>query len=81
MTELNSQTLCNNVSKCWHLTTLLHPMSYTENRKAEVIHGKIRLEISDLNNHLYKRHLLDDSQLDCGFLIENSKISFDSKLK
>ena len=49
---------------------------YADNRQLEIIHCKIRLEISDLNNHLYKRHLRDDSTCECGFQIENSKHFF-----
>ena len=49
---------------------------YSDNRNTEIIHCKIRLEISDLNNHLYQRHLRDDSICDCGFQNENSQHFF-----
>ena len=49
---------------------------YSENRSTEIIHCKIRLEISDLNNHLFRRFLRIDSKCDCGFRNENSKHYF-----
>ena len=49
---------------------------YSVNRFTEIIHCKIRLEISDLNNHLYQRHLRDNSICDCGFQIENAQHFF-----
>ena len=45
---------------------------YTENRFSEIIHCKIRLQISDLNDHLFHRHLRDDSTCECGYQIENA---------
>ena len=49
---------------------------YSENRSTEIIHCKIRLQISDLNNHLFQRYLRTDSKCDCGFKNENSKHYF-----
>ena len=49
---------------------------YSVNRFTEIIHCKIRLEISDLNNHLYQRHLRENSICDCGFQIENAQHFF-----
>ena len=47
-----------------------------KNRFVEIIHCKIILEISDLNNHLFKRHLRNDSVCACGYKTENSKHYF-----
>ena len=47
-----------------------------KNRFVEIIHCKIRLEISDLNNHLFKRHLRNDSVCACGYKTENTKHYF-----
>ena len=33
---------------------------------------KLRLEMSDLNNDLFKRHLTDDPACDCGYDIEDA---------
>ena len=49
---------------------------YSENRTTEIIHCKIRLQISDLNNHLFQRYLRADSICNCGFRNENSKHYF-----
>ena len=49
---------------------------YSEDRSTEIIHCKIRLQISDLNNHLFQRYLRADSICDCGFRNENSKHYF-----
>ena len=46
---------------------------YSDNRFSEIIHCKIRLQISDLNDHLFRRHLRDDSICECGFQIENTQ--------
>ena len=49
------------------------PFYYSTNRKAEIIHCKLRLEISDLNSDLYKRHLTGDMSCLCGSPIENAQ--------
>ena len=48
------------------------PYYFTTNRKAEIIHCKLRLEISDLNSDLFKRHLTGDMSCLCGSPIENA---------
>lgn len=45
---------------------------YSENRIAEIIHCKIRLEISDLNSDLFKRHLRENKYCSCGHPDENA---------
>ena len=49
---------------------------YNSNRFVEIIHCKIRNEISDLNNDLFKRHLKTDGMCACGLGLENSKHYF-----
>ena len=49
------------------------PFYFATNRKAEIIHCKLRLEISDLNSDLYKRHLTDDMSCLCGSPLENAR--------
>ena len=39
---------------------------YGGNRKAEIIHCKLRLEISDLNYDLFHRHLTEVKACQCG---------------
>ena len=39
---------------------------------SEIIHCKIRHEISDLNSDLFKRHLINDMSCICGFRQENA---------
>ena len=39
---------------------------------SEIIHCKIRLEISDLNSDLFKRHLTNNMSCLCGFRQENA---------
>ena len=46
---------------------------YSAERSTEIIHCKIRLEISDLNRDLFKRHLKDDSSCACGNQLEDAK--------
>ena len=43
------------------------------NRTAEVIHCKLRLEISDLNGDLFKRHLTNDKSCACGHILEDAQ--------
>ena len=49
---------------------------YGNNRGSEIIHCKLRLEISDLKGDLVKRHLLDNPACQCGFECENAKHYF-----
>ena len=49
---------------------------YGNNRVSEIIHCKLRLEISDLKGDLVKRHLLDNPACQCGFECENAKHYF-----
>ena len=39
---------------------------------SEIIHCKLRLEISDLNCDLYKRHLTENTSCVCGSPLENA---------
>ena len=45
---------------------------YSTNRMSEILHCKIRLEISDLNSDLYKRHLTQNRSCTCGSPLENA---------
>ena len=45
---------------------------FGNNRFSEIIHTKIRLEISDLQADLVKRHLAEDSICQCGYRCENA---------
>ena len=45
---------------------------YSANHVSEIIHCKLRLEISDLNSDLYKRHLTDNTSFICGSPLENA---------
>ena len=45
---------------------------YSSNRVSEIVHCKLRLEISDLNADLYKRHLTGNMSCVCGSPIENA---------
>ena len=46
---------------------------YGHNRISEIIHCRLRLEISDLNADLYRRHLKDDKYCECGYREEDAK--------
>ena len=48
------------------------PFYYSTNRMSEIIHCKLRLEISDLNSDLYKRHLTENTSCLCGSALENA---------
>lgn len=48
------------------------PFYYSTIRFSEIVHCKIRLEISDLNSDLFKRHLTDNKSCNCGFNEENA---------
>jgi len=45
---------------------------FGNDRFSEIIHTKIRLEISDLHADLVKRHLAEDSSCQCGYQFENA---------
>lgn len=51
---------------------IVPPFFFEKGRKAEIAHTKLRLEISDLQEDLVKRHLADDSSCRCGFHTENA---------
>ena len=46
---------------------------FEKGRKSEIIHTRLRLEISDLKADLVKRHLAADATCTCGFPTENAK--------
>ena len=46
---------------------------YTGERKEQIIHCRLRLEISDLNADLYSRHLRDDPSCACGYHSETAE--------
>ena len=52
--------------------TIVPPIYYSTNRISEIIHCKLRLEISDLNSDLFKRHLTANMSCICGSPIENA---------
>ena len=43
---------------------------YFDTRKEQVKHCRHRLAISDLNYHLFRRHLLEDHMCSCGYTAE-----------
>ena len=45
---------------------------YCGDRKPQTIHCKLRLNMSDLNNDLYLRHISDNSTCDCGYFQEDA---------
>ena len=51
---------------------IVPPFYFEIGRKAEIIHTKLRLEISDLQDDLVKRHLANDSSCRCGHTRENA---------
>jgi len=46
---------------------------YSGDRRSQIIHCKLRLHISDLNNDLVSRHVATDASCDCGFQSETVK--------
>ena len=53
--------------------TITPKFYYSNNRFAEIIHCKLRLEISDLKSDLFKRHLSEDKSCLCGYFDENAR--------
>ena len=45
---------------------VVSPYYYVGNREAQVVHCKLRLNMSDLNYHLYLRYLSDNRSCPCG---------------
>jgi hypothetical protein len=45
---------------------------YSGERYEQIIHCRLRLGMSDLNGHLYSRHLQADSSCSCGFRCEDA---------
>ena len=45
---------------------------YSGNRKAQIVHCKLRLNMSDLNNDLSLRHISENKTCDCGHLKEDA---------
>ena len=45
---------------------------YLQDRRLEILICKMRLEMSDLNDDLFKRHLSNSTSCNCGFPIENA---------
>ena len=52
--------------------SIVPPFYYSTDRISEIIHCKIRLEISDLSSDLFKRHLSNNMSCICGFRQENA---------
>ena len=52
------------------------PYYFSHDRFSEIIHCKIRLEISDLNGDLFKRHLTNDKSCACGKHLEDARHFF-----
>ena len=52
--------------------TIVPPHFYVGNRNTQMIHCKMRLEMSDLNHHLFRRHLINDPSCDCSTCPETS---------
>ena len=46
---------------------------YCGDRKPQTIHCKLRLNMSDLNDDLYLRHISDNRTYDCGHFREDAK--------
>ena len=46
---------------------------FEKDRNLEILHCKLRLEISDLQGDLVKRHLSNNPVCQCGFRCENAK--------
>ena len=46
------------------------PYYYLGDRRIQIIHTKLRLNMSDLNSHLLSRHLTDDPSCACGYHAE-----------
>ena len=46
---------------------------YTNNRKSEIIHCKLRLGISDLKSDMFDRHISDNKNCECGYDEETVK--------
>ena len=52
--------------------TIVPPFYYSTNRISEIIHCKLRLEISDLNSDLFKRHLTANMSCIYGSQVEDA---------
>ena len=53
--------------------TIVPGYYFEKDRILEILHCKLRLEISDLQGDLVKRHLSNDPACQCGFPCENAK--------
>ena len=49
------------------------PYYYIGDRRTQIIHTRLRLNMSDLNSHLVARHLSENSRCDCGYQDETSE--------
>ena len=54
------------------ITVAVPPYFYTGSRRTQAIHCKLRLGISNLNQHLHHRHLTDNPSCSCGADAEDS---------
>ena len=46
---------------------------YSGEREPQVVHTKLRLGMSDLNAHLFQRHISDNCSCACGYELENAR--------
>ena len=51
---------------------LVPPYYYTGSRKPQIIHCKLRLSMSDLNDDLFSRHISDNKECNCGHRKEDA---------
>ena len=54
------------------IDTIVPPHFYIGERKAQVVHCKLRLGMSDLNDHLFRRYLSDNRSCNCGYEREDA---------
>ena len=51
---------------------LVPPYYYIGSRKPQTVHCKLRLNMSDLNNDLFLRHISENKECECGFRKEDA---------
>ena len=63
----------SNFKRCLSKDDPIVPVYYIgDNRKPEIVHCRFRLEISDLQGDLVKRHLANSTECCCGYFYGNA---------
>ena len=75
LTKYSKKSITSTRSFKYALTKRIKTPKYYNagTRKTSIQHARLRMKCSNLNEHLYRRHLTDDKSCQCGAPTENNE--------